>query len=131
MLRPVLRSHLLLRTKVALYKGYTRSRLTKNRLHAADEHSCWYVLNDVIACDLHIETIEEIIQRISHRMFDIADQSPMNSSGTSLRRKRGHRAADPSPENYSEHLLPNTRTRLTARIGYPRNGSLRKGTITT
>ncbi|GBP09967.1 hypothetical protein EVAR_92499_1 [Eumeta japonica] len=35
-----------------------------------------YVLNDVIPRDLCIETVEEFIQRIARRMFDIADQGP-------------------------------------------------------
>ncbi|GBP59030.1 hypothetical protein EVAR_15033_1 [Eumeta japonica] len=35
-----------------------------------------YVLIDVIARDLCIETVEEFIQRIARRMFDIADQGP-------------------------------------------------------
>ncbi|GBP61860.1 hypothetical protein EVAR_97302_1 [Eumeta japonica] len=35
-----------------------------------------YVLNDVITRDLCIETVEEFIQRIARRMFDIADQGP-------------------------------------------------------
>ncbi|GBP22140.1 hypothetical protein EVAR_10649_1 [Eumeta japonica] len=35
-----------------------------------------YVLNDVIARDLCIETVDEFIQRIARRMFDIADQDP-------------------------------------------------------
>ncbi|GBP34307.1 RNA-directed DNA polymerase from mobile element jockey [Eumeta japonica] len=97
MLRPVLRSHLPLRAKVALYKGYIRSRLTyaapawyalcsisqKKRIQAQQNIALRmiaeaerYVLNDVIARDLCIETIEEFIQRIARRMFDIADQGP-------------------------------------------------------
>ncbi|GBP23875.1 RNA polymerase II-associated protein 1 [Eumeta japonica] len=97
MLRPVLRSHLPLRAKVALYKGYIRSRLTyaapawyalcsssqKKRIQAQQNITLRmiagagrYVLNDVIARDLCIETVEEFIQRIARRMFDNADQGP-------------------------------------------------------
>ncbi|GBP74244.1 hypothetical protein EVAR_51642_1 [Eumeta japonica] len=35
-----------------------------------------YVLNDVIVRDVCIETVEEFIQRIARRMYDIADQGP-------------------------------------------------------
>ncbi|GBP81069.1 hypothetical protein EVAR_37195_1 [Eumeta japonica] len=35
-----------------------------------------YVLNDVVSHDPCIETVEEFIQRIVRRMFDIADQGP-------------------------------------------------------
>ncbi|GBP36986.1 hypothetical protein EVAR_96980_1 [Eumeta japonica] len=66
MLRPVLQSHLPLRAKVALYKGYIRSRFT----------------------------------------YAVPAWAPLNSFGTSHQRKRGRRAADPYPSNYSEHLLP-------------------------
>ncbi|GBP40693.1 hypothetical protein EVAR_36429_1 [Eumeta japonica] len=34
----------------------------------------WYDLNDVIARDLYIETVEEFIQRIAFRIYDIANQ---------------------------------------------------------
>ncbi|GBP76657.1 hypothetical protein EVAR_51142_1 [Eumeta japonica] len=97
MLRPVLRSHLPLRAKLALYKGYIRSRLTyaapawyalcsttqRKRIQAQQSIALRmivgagrYVLNDVIARDLCIETVEEFIRRIARRMFDIADQGP-------------------------------------------------------
>ncbi|GBP58048.1 RNA-directed DNA polymerase from mobile element jockey [Eumeta japonica] len=82
MLRPVLRSHLPLRAKLALYKGYIRSRLTytaptwyalcstsqRKRIQAQQSIALRmivgagrYVLNDVIARDLCIETVEEFI----------------------------------------------------------------------
>ncbi|GBP04204.1 hypothetical protein EVAR_6457_1 [Eumeta japonica] len=35
-----------------------------------------YILNDVLACDLYIETVEKFIQHIVRRMYDIADQGP-------------------------------------------------------
>ncbi|GBP92392.1 hypothetical protein EVAR_68444_1 [Eumeta japonica] len=35
-----------------------------------------YVLNDVIAHNLRIETVEEFIQHIARRMYDIAEQGP-------------------------------------------------------
>ncbi|GBP12038.1 hypothetical protein EVAR_5876_1 [Eumeta japonica] len=97
MLRLVLRSHLLLRAKLALYKGYIRSRLTyaapawyalcstsqRKRIQARQSITLRiivgvgrYVLNDAIARNLCIETVEEFIQRIACRMFDIADQGP-------------------------------------------------------
>ncbi|GBP62578.1 RNA-directed DNA polymerase from mobile element jockey [Eumeta japonica] len=97
MLRPVLRSHLPLRAKLALHKGYIRSRLTyaapawyalcstsqKKRIQAQQSIALRmivgtgrYVLNDVIARDLRIETVEEFIRRIARRMFDFADQGP-------------------------------------------------------
>ncbi|GBP30173.1 RNA-directed DNA polymerase from mobile element jockey [Eumeta japonica] len=97
MLRPVLRSHLPLRAKVALYKGYIRSQLTyaapawyalcsisqRKRIQAQQSIALRmivgagrYVLNDVIARDLCIETVEEFIRRIARRMFDFADQGP-------------------------------------------------------
>ncbi|GBP47638.1 RNA-directed DNA polymerase from mobile element jockey [Eumeta japonica] len=81
MLRPVLRSHLPLRAKLALYKGYIRSRLTyaapawyalcsisqRKRIQAQQSIALRmivgagrYVLNDVIARDLRIETVEGI-----------------------------------------------------------------------
>ncbi|GBP67644.1 RNA-directed DNA polymerase from mobile element jockey [Eumeta japonica] len=113
MLRPVLRSHLLLRAKVALYKGYIRSRLTyaapawyalcsssqrrgskPTEHHPTDDRSGRYVLNDVIARDLCIETVEEFIQRIARRMFDIADQGLRNIAPM----QRSRRAADPPRE---------------------------------
>ncbi|GBP91643.1 hypothetical protein EVAR_68277_1 [Eumeta japonica] len=97
MLRPVLRSHLPLRAKLALYKGYIRSRLTyaapawyalcstsqRKRIQALQNIALRmivgagrYVLNSVIARDLCIETVKEFIQRIARQMFDIADQGP-------------------------------------------------------
>ncbi|GBP69448.1 hypothetical protein EVAR_48805_1 [Eumeta japonica] len=74
MLRPVLRSHLPLRTKIALYKGYICSRLTiaLRKIVGAGR----YVLNNAIARDLCTETVEEFIQRIAYRMYVIADQGP-------------------------------------------------------
>ncbi|GBP26888.1 hypothetical protein EVAR_16470_1 [Eumeta japonica] len=54
-------------------------------------------------------------------------RTPMNP-GTSHRRTRGHRAADPSLEHFSKHLLP--KTRHTARAG-PHKLDPRKGTIAT
>ncbi|GBP64700.1 hypothetical protein EVAR_59866_1 [Eumeta japonica] len=86
MLRSILRSHLPLRAKVALYKGYIHSWLT----------------------------------------YRAPPWAPLNSSGTSHRRTRGRRAADPFPENSSKRLLPKTRTRLNARAG-PYNLDPRKG----
>ncbi|GBP58123.1 hypothetical protein EVAR_40667_1 [Eumeta japonica] len=81
------------RSKVALYKGYIRSRLTyaawyalcsasqRKRIQAQQNIALRmivgagrYVLNGVIARDLCIETIEKFIQRIARRMYDIADQ---------------------------------------------------------
>ncbi|GBP10876.1 hypothetical protein EVAR_5456_1 [Eumeta japonica] len=112
MLRPVLRSHLPLRAKVALYKGYIRSRLT----YAAP---AWYAL-----CSASQRKRIQAQQNIALRMIVGAGRAllagcstsltkaPMNSFRTSHQRKRGRRAADPSLENYSKHLLPNTRTRL-------------------
>ncbi|GBP63037.1 hypothetical protein EVAR_87409_1 [Eumeta japonica] len=44
--------------------------------HHPTDRGSGYVLNDVIARDLCIETVEEFIQRIARRMFDIADQGP-------------------------------------------------------
>ncbi|GBP89112.1 RNA-directed DNA polymerase from mobile element jockey [Eumeta japonica] len=97
MLRPVLRSHLPLRAKVALYKGYIRFRLTyavpasyalcsasqRKRIQAQQNIALRiivgagrYVLNDVITRDLCIETVEEFIQRIARQMYDSADQGP-------------------------------------------------------
>ncbi|GBP92740.1 Probable RNA-directed DNA polymerase from transposon BS [Eumeta japonica] len=97
MLRPVLRSHLPLRAKVALYIGYIHSRLTftataryvlcsasqRKRIQAQQNiaqrmiaGAGRYVLNDVIARDLCIETVEEFIQRIARRMYDIENQGP-------------------------------------------------------
>ncbi|GBP95861.1 RNA-directed DNA polymerase from mobile element jockey [Eumeta japonica] len=85
MLRPVLRSRLPLRTKVALYKGYIRSRLTyaapawyalcsasqRKKIQAQQNitlrtivEAGRYVINDVFARDLCIETVEEFIQRL-------------------------------------------------------------------
>ncbi|GBP78132.1 hypothetical protein EVAR_59926_1 [Eumeta japonica] len=79
------------------YKGYIRSRLTyaapawyalcsttqRKRIQAQQSIALRtivgagrYVLNDVIARDLCIETVEEFIRRIARRMFDIADQGP-------------------------------------------------------
>ncbi|GBP18013.1 hypothetical protein EVAR_16958_1 [Eumeta japonica] len=56
--------------------------------------------------------------RIARRMFDIADQDPYEFlRNIAPTQERGRRAIDPSPENYSEHLLPKTRTRLIARTG--------------
>ncbi|GBP00078.1 hypothetical protein EVAR_74386_1 [Eumeta japonica] len=95
MMRPVLRSHLPLRVKVDLYKGYIRSRLTyvapawyalcsaSQRKRIQAQHNIAsrmvmevgrYLLNVVIARDPCIETVEEFIQRIARPMYDIADQ---------------------------------------------------------
>ncbi|GBP40558.1 hypothetical protein EVAR_7557_1 [Eumeta japonica] len=38
--------------------------------------TAWHVLNDVIARDFCIETVEEYIQRIARQLYDIAEQSP-------------------------------------------------------
>ncbi|GBP53952.1 hypothetical protein EVAR_96630_1 [Eumeta japonica] len=81
-----------------------------------------YVLNEVIARDFCIETVEEFIQRIARRMFDIADQGPYEFLRTSHQCKKRRRAADPSLENYSEHLLPNSRTGLIKRTKHTCNG---------
>ncbi|GBP80927.1 hypothetical protein EVAR_56565_1 [Eumeta japonica] len=96
MLRPVLRSHIPFRAKVALYKDYIRFRLTYAapawyKLYSASQRkriqdkqnialrmivgAGRYDLNDVIARDLCIETVEEFIQRIARRIY-IADQVP-------------------------------------------------------
>ncbi|GBP47590.1 hypothetical protein EVAR_30304_1 [Eumeta japonica] len=82
MSRPVLRSHIPLRAKISLYKGYIRSRITytppawyalcsisqRKRIQAQQNIALRmivganrYVLNDVIARNLRIETIEEFI----------------------------------------------------------------------
>ncbi|GBP72741.1 hypothetical protein EVAR_75360_1 [Eumeta japonica] len=96
MLRPILRSHLPLLAKIALYKGYIRSQLhtyaapawyalcsAAQRKRTQTQQNIalrmivgaeQYVLNNVIARDLCIETVEEFIQRITRRMYDIADQ---------------------------------------------------------
>ncbi|GBP74902.1 hypothetical protein EVAR_36087_1 [Eumeta japonica] len=96
MLRPVLGSHLPLRAKVALYKATSvpahvrSSSMVRTLFHFAKKRiqgqqnialrmvvgAGRYVFNDVIARDLCIETVEEFIQRIARRMFDIADQGP-------------------------------------------------------
>ncbi|GBP44218.1 hypothetical protein EVAR_22102_1 [Eumeta japonica] len=71
--------------KSPLYRGYIRFRLTyaapawyaicsasqRKRIQAQQ-----YALNDVITRDLCIETVEEFIQRIARRIYDIADQGP-------------------------------------------------------
>ncbi|GBP00860.1 hypothetical protein EVAR_2205_1 [Eumeta japonica] len=36
----------------------------------------WYNLNDVIACDRHIEIVGEFIQHRARWMYDLADQGP-------------------------------------------------------
>ncbi|GBP17987.1 hypothetical protein EVAR_16931_1 [Eumeta japonica] len=84
MLCTVLLLHLSLRAKVAHYKGYIHFRLT----YASKDPSPvdiglrmivgagLYVLNDVIACDLYIETVEGFIQHTGRRMYDIAHQGP-------------------------------------------------------
>ncbi|GBP94377.1 hypothetical protein EVAR_102559_1 [Eumeta japonica] len=125
MLRPVLRSHLPLRAKVALYKGYIRSRLTyaapawyalcsisqKKRIQTQQNITLRmiagagrYVLNDVIARDLCIETVEEFIQRIARRMFDIADQGPYEF----LRNIAPMQERSPSGRPPPERIDPNT-----------------------
>ncbi|GBP33592.1 RNA-directed DNA polymerase from mobile element jockey [Eumeta japonica] len=125
MLRPVLRSHLPLRAKVALYKGYIRSRLTyaapawyalcsisqKKRIQAQQNITLRmiagagrYDLNDVIARDFCIETVEEFIQRIARRMFDIADQGPYEF----LRNIAPMQERSPSGRPPPERIDPNT-----------------------
>ncbi|GBP24654.1 hypothetical protein EVAR_15860_1 [Eumeta japonica] len=82
-----------------------RGRPTKHRFTGAGR----YVLNDVIARDLCIETVQEFIQRIARRMYDCTTsptRALMNSSGISHRCARGCRVADPSPENFSRRLPP-------------------------
>ncbi|GBP70193.1 hypothetical protein EVAR_46688_1 [Eumeta japonica] len=108
MLRPVLRSHLPLRAKLALYKGYIRSRLT----YAAP---AWYAL-----CSTSQRKRIQAQQSIALRMIVGAGRASlagcstslirahMNSSGTSHRRTRGRRAADRSPEKSPKRLLPNS-----------------------
>ncbi|GBP46902.1 hypothetical protein EVAR_37806_1 [Eumeta japonica] len=97
MVRPILRSHLPPRAKVALYKGYIRSRLTyiaparyalcstsqskrtqaqKNITLRMIVGAGRYVLNDIIARDLRIEPVEEFIQHLAGRKYDFADQGP-------------------------------------------------------
>ncbi|GBP37484.1 RNA-directed DNA polymerase from mobile element jockey [Eumeta japonica] len=152
MLRPVLRSHLPLRAKVAPYKGYIRSRLTyaapawyalysasqRKKIQAQQNIALRmnvgagrYVLNDVLARDLCIESAEEFIQRISRRIFDITDQGPyeflQNIAPTQERSPSGR----PLPRELLRTLPPKTRTRLIKRTGCPQNGSPRKGIITT
>ncbi|GBP24135.1 hypothetical protein EVAR_27360_1 [Eumeta japonica] len=97
MLCPVLQSYLPLLAKVALYKGYIRSCLTyaapawyaicstsqrkkiqtqQNIVLRMIVGAVRYVLNDVIAHDLCIKTVQELIHLIARRMYDIADQGP-------------------------------------------------------
>ncbi|GBP49623.1 hypothetical protein EVAR_37405_1 [Eumeta japonica] len=90
----VLWSHLPLRAKVVLYKGHIRSRLTyaapswyalcsasqRKRIQAQQNIALRMIVGAeryvLIASDLCNETVEEFIQRITCRMYDIADQGP-------------------------------------------------------
>ncbi|GBP72329.1 hypothetical protein EVAR_90425_1 [Eumeta japonica] len=93
MLRPVLRSHLQLRAKVALYKGYIHFRLT----YAAPAR---YAL-----CSASQRKRIQAQQNIALRMI-VAIRAPTNSSGTLHRSTRGRRTADPYLENSSKRLFP-------------------------
>ncbi|GBP30312.1 RNA-directed DNA polymerase from mobile element jockey [Eumeta japonica] len=96
-LRPILASRLPIRTKVAIYKCYVRSRLTyaapawyalcsglqRQRLQALQNIVLrlitgpgWYVKNDVIARDLGVETVEEFVRKLTRRAFNRADAGP-------------------------------------------------------
>ncbi|GBP88903.1 RNA-directed DNA polymerase from mobile element jockey [Eumeta japonica] len=125
------------------YKGYIRSRLTyaapawyalcstsqRKRIQAQQSIALRmivgagrYVLNDVIARDLCIETVKEFIQRIARRMLTSLIRAHMDSSGTSHRRTRGRRAADRSSEKSPKRLPPNSEAepaRARRLIGFP------------
>ncbi|GBP61242.1 hypothetical protein EVAR_45261_1 [Eumeta japonica] len=60
-----------------------------------------YNLNDVIARDLCIKTVEDYIQHITRRMYDINDQGPHEFLRNIAPMPRGHRTADSSQENFS------------------------------
>ncbi|GBP58731.1 RNA-directed DNA polymerase from mobile element jockey [Eumeta japonica] len=99
-LRPVLASRLSIRTKLAIYKCYIRSRLTytapawyalcsklqRHRLQAQQNivlrmisGTGWYVKNDVMARDLKVETLEEFVKMLARRAFSRADAGPYTS----------------------------------------------------
>ncbi|GBP53746.1 hypothetical protein EVAR_84229_1 [Eumeta japonica] len=63
-----------------------------------------YVLNDVIARDLCIESVEEFIQHIARRMYDIADHGSHEFLRNIAPMHENRRAADPSQENSSRRL---------------------------
>ncbi|XP_061384899.1 uncharacterized protein LOC133320436 [Danaus plexippus] len=96
LLRPVLRSDLPLRAKLAVYKTYIRSHLTyaapawyalvkepeRGRLRAQQSlvlrtlvDAPWCVRNATIARDLHMESLDDFITRLSRAMFQRADAS--------------------------------------------------------
>ncbi|KAL0894549.1 hypothetical protein ABMA27_013121 [Loxostege sticticalis] len=98
-LRPVLTSRLPLRTKLAVYKTYIRSRLTyampawyglcsqhtRQRIQVQQNISLRvltgagrYVRNDVIARDVKMQSIEDFVVHTARRMYDKADHGPLS-----------------------------------------------------
>ncbi|GBP61935.1 hypothetical protein EVAR_44991_1 [Eumeta japonica] len=80
------------------------------------------------ARDLCIETVEEFIQRIARRMYNIADQGPYEFLRNIVPVHERRRAADPSPENSSKHLLLKSKEQTSLRGGFHKL-DFRKGTI--
>ncbi|XP_047527770.1 uncharacterized protein LOC125064655 [Vanessa atalanta] len=97
LLRPILASHLPLRVKLCVYKAYIRTRLTyaapawyaltsetsRKSLRAQQSLALRtitgaprYVRNAVIARDLHIESLDDYVRRLSTSMFARADGAP-------------------------------------------------------
>ncbi|GBP77951.1 Probable RNA-directed DNA polymerase from transposon X-element [Eumeta japonica] len=96
-LRPIFTSRLPIKTKVAIYKCYVRTRQTyaapawyalcsglqRQRLQAQQNivlrliaGAGWYVKNDVIATDLGVETVEEFVRKLTRCAFNRADAGP-------------------------------------------------------
>ncbi|KAJ2939362.1 hypothetical protein O0L34_g13456 [Tuta absoluta] len=96
LLRPVLKSSLPLRTKLGVYKGYIRPRLTyaapswyalvsetnRKRLRAQQNitlrtvvNAPMFVRNETILKGLHVESVDKFISRLATRMFARAEAS--------------------------------------------------------
>ncbi|GBP55682.1 hypothetical protein EVAR_18973_1 [Eumeta japonica] len=106
--------------KIALYKGYIRSRIT----YAAP--ACYAL------CSVAQKKRIQAQQNIALRMIvgTGRPRPPMNSSGTSHRCTRGRRVADLSPETSSKRLLPERKEQTPVRAGLHKL-DFRKVTIIT
>ncbi|GBP78730.1 hypothetical protein EVAR_54541_1 [Eumeta japonica] len=64
-----------------------------------------YVLNDVIARDFCIETVEEFIQRIARRMFEITDQVPYKFLRSIAPTQERSPSVRPFPKRTPAHIV--------------------------
>ncbi|GBP30601.1 hypothetical protein EVAR_76144_1 [Eumeta japonica] len=70
-----------------------------------------YILNDEIAHDLCIETIEEFIRYIARRMYDIARQDPHESLRNIIPMHKRFPSGRPLPRELLKTFPPNQRVK--------------------